>query len=51
MVALFAYNAINANVGILPNEWSAGVNVVLMILAGYLHANKVQTAAQMGSTK
>lgn len=51
MVALFAYNALNANVGLLPNTWSAAVNIVLMLLAGYLHSAKVQTAAQLGSTR
>lgn len=50
MVALLAYNAINANVGLLPNGWTAVVNVILTILAGYLHTAKVQGAAQLGST-
>lgn len=51
MLALLAYNAINVNVGLLPNGYTAVVNIVLTLLAGYLHANHVQTAAQLGSTK
>lgn len=50
MIALFVYNAINANVGIIPSGWSVIVNIGLTVLAGYLHSQHVQTAAQLGKT-
>lgn len=50
MFILFAYNALNANIGLLPNGWTAVVNIVLTILAGILHAYHVQTSAQLGRT-
>lgn len=51
MFALLAYNAINVNVGLLPNGWTAVVNIVLTVLAGYLHSQHVLGAAMTGSTK
>lgn len=49
--ALFLYNAVNVNIGLLPNAYSAILNVLLTILGMYLTANHIQVAAQLGSTK
>lgn len=51
MIATVAYNAINANISLVPAGWSDVINIVLLVLAGYLHSSHVQAAAQMGSTK
>lgn len=51
VVALVVYNAINANVALLPAGWTDVVNVVLLGLSAYLHSTHVQSAAQLGNTR
>lgn len=50
LVGLFVYNTLEANLALFPSAWSGVVNVVLVILTGYLHSSKVQTAAIIGRT-
>ena len=51
LVATVVYNALNANANLIPQDWSAAVNVLLLLLACYLHTSHVQSAAALGSTK
>lgn len=51
VIALFAYNALNANISMVPAGWNDAVNLLLSLLAMYLHSAHVQSAAIMGSTK
>lgn len=51
LLATFLYNALNANLGVIPPAYSAVVNILLFILTGYLHTAKTQNAAVMGSTR
>lgn len=50
LLATIVYNALNVNAALLPQGWSVIVNLVLLGLGSYLHANHVQTAAATGST-
>lgn len=51
MVILFAYNAIEANLALFPTGATTYVNIVLLLLSGYLHTSHVQGAAQLGTTR
>lgn len=50
IVALFVYNALNANLAVLPPTWSGIVSGILGLLALYLHSSHVVAAATYGTT-
>lgn len=50
LLGLFAYNGLTAIVPSLSGTLAILVNTALLVLAGYLHVGKVQSAAITGST-
>jgi len=50
LIVTVLYNALEANVAVLPTSWTPIISVLLLVLTSYLHSSSVQTAATLGRT-